>query len=253
MKHKKLWILLFIVSFISVGIFSIYTITYKQEFYYVALGDSVAAGRNPYGVDDYGYTDYVRDYLADENKLESYINFAVSGYTTIDVINDINYNKSILVDNREINIKKALRESDLVTLSIGANDFIGELKLTSIPSMLEDKSYALKKINSILTNIDDTLEIIKKYAKGTIIVVGYYNPLPYLDKYEDKINEIVNYADQEYQKLCDKHHIYYVKISDKIAENKECLPNPLDIHPNKKGYEIISREIIKVIDREMLN
>ena len=253
MKHKKLFVLLFIMIFVSIGIFSIYKITYKEEFNYVALGDSVAAGRNPYGVEDYGYTDYISDYLKKENKLKSYVNFAVSGYTTEDVNNDINYNKNIKIDNKEINIKKALRESDLVTISIGANDFLGELKLTSIPSLLEDKNYALKRINSIFDSIDTTLELVMKYAKGTIIVVGYYNPLPYLEKYEDQINEIVDYADQKYQELCDKHDIYYVKVSDEIAKNKEYLPNPLDIHPSKKGYEVISKEIVEVINREMLN
>ena len=105
-------------------------------------------------------------------------------------------------------------------------------------------------------------EIVQKHTDGIDIKIPYtfqdelksavietFGTTPQ----EDQINEIVDYADQKYQELCDKHNIYYVKVSDEIAKNKEYLPNPLDIHPSKKGYEVISKEIIEVINREMLN
>ena len=59
MTKKKILVLLGIALFVSVGVFIIYKRTYKEEFNYVVLGDSLSAGRNPYGTDDYGYTDYV--------------------------------------------------------------------------------------------------------------------------------------------------------------------------------------------------
>lgn len=247
MKHKKLAILAVLILFISIGTFIIYKNTYVEKFNYVALGDSVAAGRNPYGVEDYGYTDYIKDYLKKRNKLNSYVSYAVSGYTTDNVSSDINYNKSVEVNGETINIKKALRESDLVTISIGANDFLGGMSLSTIPAKLNDNETVLKQIDETIIKIEDLLTLIKQYAKGQIIVVGYYNPLPSLTKYKSQIDEVVNYADVQYIKICDKLDIDYVKVSSIISANKEYLPNPLDIHPNKMGYEAISEEVIKAI------
>lgn len=251
MKHKRLAILACLALFISVFTFFIYRNTYTEEINYVALGDSVAAGRNPYGVEDYGYTDYVRDYLKKHNKLKNYVSYAVSGYKSQDVIDDINHNKNIEVDGKVIGIKKALRESDLVTISIGANDFLNGMSLSSISSILSDDSFAIKQIDNTITKIEQLLKVVKQYAKGDIVVVGYYNPLPNLTKYKSQINEIVDYADVKYEKLCQNEGIHYVEISSIMSTNSEYLPNPLDIHPSKQGYKVISNEVIKTLEKKV--
>lgn len=252
MKHKRLFILFFLLAFISIGTFSIYKTAYKQELNYVALGDSVAAGRNPYGVDDYGYTDYVRDYLKANKKLSSYVSYAVSGYTTLDVANDINLNKSIKVNGSLVNIRKALRESNLVTISIGANDFMHNINLSSLPSVLSDTDAAIKQVDETIEKVNELLSLIKKYAKGHILVIGYYNPLPRIERYKDNINKIVQYADKMYDSICVKSGVIYVKVSDIISKDDDYLPNPLDIHPSKEGYLVISDEIIKYLKTNVL-
>ncbi len=251
MRRKKILILLSIIAFVCVGIFIIYKFTYHESFNYVALGDSVAAGRNPYGVDDYGYTDYVKDFLNTNHNLKSYVNYAVSGYKTKDILEDINYNRKIEINGKEENIRKSLRESDLVTISIGANDFLENINLSNIGNLLLNKQSILDKIDKVFDNIDQLLIMIKKYAKNDIIIVGYYNPLPMLTKYKDFINEIIDYSDNKYLELCNKHKIIFVKVSDIIGSNNDCLPNPLDIHPNKKGYELISKEIIAALEKKV--
>ena len=61
---------------------------------------------------------------------------------------------------------------------------------------------------------------------------------------------IIGLTDKEYEKLCKNNDIYYIKVSDDISTNVDCLPNPLDIHPNKEGYKIISDHIISLINKE---
>ena len=83
---------------------------------------------NSYGIVDYGYPDYINDYLKEKNKLAFYTKeFSKSGYTIEDVKNDIDKNKVINVDNKKVYLKEALRESDIVTLTIGINDFLRKL------------------------------------------------------------------------------------------------------------------------------
>jgi len=252
MKHKRLAVLTVLILFISIGAYIIYTNTYKEEFNYVAIGDSLAAGRNSYGAYDYGYTDYIRDYLKQKDKLSSYVNYAVSGYSTDDVINDINYNRTIEVDGKDVGLKRALRESDLVTISIGANDLLKNVNFSSVSSLLSDRNNTLKIIDETFEKIKEVLSLVRQYAKGDIIVVGYYNPVPNLTKYKKSIDDIVDYSNKQYQKICNIGETYYIEISDVMRENSDYLPNPLDIHPNIQGYQAISSEIIKIIDKEVL-
>lgn len=253
MTKKKLFMLLSLLLVVFVVSFGIYKTTYKEEFNYVALGDSLAAGRNPYGVDDYGYTDYIRDFLKRENKLQSYYSYAVSGYKIDDVKNDILYGKSTTNNNESINIKKALRESDLVTISIGANDILSKINLSNLSNSLQDVNTMMSYLDEALTKINELITLIKQYAKRDIIVIGYYNPLPSLEQYEIAIDTIISYVDMEYSSLCEKRGVHYVQISDDMKMHNDYLPNPNDIHPGREGYKVISDEVIKVIKQHIFD
>ena len=173
-KHKNLLILL--LTFCCV--FLIYRVKADHRFRYLALGDSVALGQNPYGEISYGYADYLANYLEKNDLLKEYSkDFAQSGYRTKDILTDIDQGKTVTINGKSWNIKEALRESSLVTVSIGANDFLEKVKdqvLTqNLPSIDEMESI----LDDIFVDIDKTLKEIRKYTKGQIYVVGYYNPL----------------------------------------------------------------------------
>lgn len=220
----------------------------NNKIYYIALGDSLAQGMNPYGTVGYGYTDYISDYLESKNLLAFYTKgFAISGYTTDDVKNDIENNKTIEVDDTKLSIKKALRESDLVTLSIGANDFLRGLSFSNFDTKLEDIKGSKKEIDAIGFKVRDLINLINDYAKGKIILVGYYNPLPRLSVIKDEIDELVKYANIVYEDICDDLNIICVDVFPSFDNREDYLPNPLDIHPNTKGYERIADLVIEKI------
>ena len=246
-KHLK--ILVFITSIVIV--FFIYkSFEHKQgKINYIALGDSVAEGMNPYGNVGYGYPDYISDYLKNNDQLSFYTKgFTKSGYTTENVKNDIENNKTITVDGSKISIKEALRESDLVTISIGANDFIKGLSLSNFSEKLENIKNSKKEIDQIGMKVRDLVTLIKGYAKNQIILVGYYNPLPRLTTIKTEIDELIKYSNNIYEDICDDLDIVCVNIFDIFDENEKLLPNPLDIHPNIEGYEKIADEIIRKIN-----
>lgn len=244
-KHIKL--IIFILSLLTVFI------TYKifsnenDKIIYIPLGDSIAEGMTPYHNVDYGYTDYIKDYLKKNNKLSFYTKkYTKSGYTIQDVVNDINNNKVIEEDGKKLYLKEILRESDLVTLTVGANNFIKGLSINDISSKILDIEKTKKEADSIANELKKLLEILKRYAKNDIIVTGYFNPLPRLEIYKKDIDEIIKYFNNEIEEICDELNITFVDIFNAL-DNKESFPNPVDIHPSKKGYELISKEIIKYI------
>ena len=235
---------------IVLSVFVIYKVTFKNEINYVALGDSFALGINPYGEEGFGYTDYIRDYLADKDKLGYYTkSFSKKSQKIEDLYDDINNNKIIVENGNRYNIKNRLRESDLVTLSIGMDDFIQGMTLDGIISRLDDIDAQKKRIDEISHEFEKLLELIKMYAKGEIIVIGYYNPFPYLTSYKQEIDTLVEYSNKKFQQVCGKKDAYFIRISDYFKDRLDYLPNPFGINPTVLGYNEIFEQIKKVIDK----
>lgn len=221
---------------IVITIFGIYYLFNNNKMNYIALGDSLAQGMNPYGEVGYSYTDYFADYLKDNNKLSSYTKkYTKSGYTTTELITELKVNNLL---------KKDLRESDLVTVSIGANDFLNNINIKSLN--INEISSLKEIVTTILPNIDKCIKEIRKYAKEDMIIIGYYNPIPFLfNTSGNDLDTLFAYIDDEYQKITDKYDAIYISLYQLFKNHSSYLPNPTDIHPNLEGYQSISEELIK--------
>lgn len=248
---KKLLIVLLLIILPII----IYITNIDHKIYYLALGDSLAAGHNPYGNIGYGYSDYVSDYLRDKKMLSFYTkNYAVSGYRTTDLIRDINDNKKVLVDNKEITLKNALTKADLITLSIGANDLFYKLNLTNINTIFDDEAKIKEYVDEVVSDIEKVIILLKKYCKEDIILIGYYNPLWQINAdYAVKAEPFLIDANHQIKLLATEYNLLYIDIYQLFKNNKDYLPNPLDIHPSTVGYKAIADEIIKVINHHILN
>ena len=120
-------------SIILLTTFLIYLTTLDKLVYFLALGDSLANGKTPYGESDYSYNDYLRDYIDNKDILEKYIDgFIVDDYRITDLVRDIEDNRKILINNKNQSIKNALIKADLVTLSIGMNELYYKLNTANL-------------------------------------------------------------------------------------------------------------------------
>lgn len=237
----------------------IYKLTYQQGYNYVALGDSLAVGMNPYGEENYGYSDYVKDYLNDKGLLKSYVDdFATSGYTINALKDDIKYNKRVNINADEVSIRKILRESDIVTISIGVKDFLEMFNVKTfnykvIERITSNKNLYLQKIDIISNELNELIVEIKKYAKNDIVLLGYYNPLPYLTSYKNELDDLVEYSNSKFAEICEENNIHYVDIFDALDGKLIYFSNPSDMHPNSYGYKAISKGIIEMIEDNIVN
>lgn len=227
---------------ILTSIFFIYLTTIDKKVYYLALGDSIAAGVTANATDTYGYSDYIKTYLENRDLLETYIDdFAVSGYRSIDLKRDIIDNKKITINDKNITLKNALIKADLITLSIGANDFFYYLNA--------NYNDVYDHINDSLNDVESLFKLMREYCKEDIIVIGYYTPFQEHAKLEI-MDTVIKFANKKLEELCIEYKMQFVDVFDLFKENNY-LPNPNDIHPSKEGYEAISKEIIKVIDKNL--
>lgn len=230
---KKYYKIIFILVTLLV-VFSIYKLFPKQKLNYIALGDSVVEGRTPYGETDNSYADYFYQRLNQEGKIKYYTKeYSHSGYQTNDIINDI---------IRDGDIKRDLRESDLVTISIGANDFLASIDLKNVNA--SNLALYRKNIESILPKIEECIKEVRKYAKNKFYIIGYYNPIPFLFSIgKEQVEDLFRYIDKEYQKIADKYDCTYISNYELFKNHPEYLPNPLDIHPNLDGHRAIAEAL----------
>ena len=246
-RHKKL--IVFVISLLIVYLTYNKFLAQNRKIIYIPLGDSIAEGMTPYHNIDYGYTDYIKDYLKDNDKLSFYTKkFTKSGYTIDNIKRDINDNKTIVEGDKTYYLKEMLRESDLVTLTVGANDFLKGMSIDDIPVKLLNIKSIKKDADRIANSFKDLLILIKKYAKNEIIVTGYFNPLPKMKMYKEGLDEVIKYYNYLVEEICLDLNVKYVDLFDSFDNKTKYFSNPLDIHPNKLGYEIISKEIIKNIE-----
>lgn len=178
------------------------------------------------------YTNYLflGDSITDYYDLDKYyeglpvVNSGISGNTTEDILNDMkgrvyNYNPS------------------KVFLLIGTNDLIHDVSVDDIVSNIE------RIINEINSN----------EPQAEIYVESVYPVNDDLD--EDMVdvrnNDDIMEINEKIKKYCDDNNYTYINMYDKLLDddgnfNEEFTDDGL--HPNSRGYEVITEEIKKYLD-----
>ena len=228
---------------IILSVFIIYLTTIDKKVYYLALGDEISLGMTKDGYYKTSYTDYIKQYLEQNKKLEIYVNnYITQGYRITDLINDINNNKETKIKDKTITIKNALIKSDLITISIGTNDIISKIdnvnKLTKI-----DYNNLYKNIDEILNDLDILLKQIRQYCKEDIILVGIY-----INTENEKLEKIIKSANEKFKEKSENYNIKYIDLYNYIKPNGE-----LNKYPSEDEYETLSNTIIDIINDNLLN
>ena len=206
MKRKLLKLIILSVI-VSIFVLVIYKTANQNKINVVILGDNRE------------YSMYLKDKLINNKILGTY-NIYTDGNETIDsLITRINTTPSI---------KRDLRESRLTTISIGSNDCYN-LKLNINTNNILDLK---DEISLLLPKLDKLLDIVRKYAKYDVILIGYYNQNTTLSS-SNKLDILFLYIDSMLKDISKKYNITYISLYDLLKNNSN--------NPN----QIISNEIIK--------
>ncbi len=212
----------------------IYYFTSTDKLYYLSIGDSLSKGINEYNMISYGYSDIVKDYLQNNNKLRGYNNsFTNKDYRITDLLRIIKYNEDIEIDDKSVSLNQLLKKADIITLSVGMNELYYKLSINNeniyfyVDEMLED-------IKELLIHID-------KFNHKKVFVLGYYN-------IKDKNQDIFNYANYKLRTIVLKEGFEFVDLDNIFSNNKEYFKNSLSFNPNFEGYKQISKIVIEKIE-----
>jgi lysophospholipase L1-like esterase len=220
---KKI-IKLLILIILSLSVYFIYQQTKNKTITIMAIGDGLSLGINSYGIEEYSYLNYYKDYLEEENIILS------NNYSK----KDLTIKETIETINNKASIKRDLREADKLFLNIGYNDLIFYLNL--------EDNITQPKYNKIIRNIEKDFEnLIKeitKYYKNEIIVIGYYKSNKDDIYIEKGILDLNNY-------LKNNHKITYIDTYHILENRNKFFSNPNSNYPNNYGYQRIATKIIE--------
>lgn len=89
-------------------------------------------------------------------------------------------------------------------------------------------------------NLEKLIQEVKKYAQGTILFLGYYNPTNY---YDAKTDEIFYYMDVKLYQLMQEYNITYIDLYE-IMKNGSYKDDLNSLYLNADGQEKIA-EILR--------
>lgn len=234
---KKLLTIIIVI----LAVFLIYLGFRDEKVYYLSIGDYLANGINPYGTKDYGYSDYVKDYLEENDKLEVFVTSTNNNKRTIDIVKDIEDNIKLDVNGKKKTIQNALIKADLVTISIGMNDLINNVEFNNDFSVND----LYNKLEQVVNDYENLFKILRDYCKEEIVLIGLYNTTG-----NNELDEFFDYANKKISRSANFYDIDYVSIYEEF-KNIEYFTNN-NFYPNKLGYEVISDKIINIIDEKII-
>ena len=223
---------------------------------YVAIGDEISIeASNDY---DIAYVSLIKDFLYALNDNLDYSNLSKEGITSSELLN-------IIDDNKE-----KIKDSDLITISIGGNNILNavlenlrvdesilkncdEEKFDSIISEYlnseEIKTEILNEVNKFSKDFPNIIKKIKKLApEAEIYVNTVYNPInkkcniyDFFDEQINLINDLIvkNNSNYDY-KIVDCYHILN---SDEIL-NFKVEDGVAKIYPNKVGHAMMAAQVV---------
>jgi lysophospholipase L1-like esterase len=215
---------------------------------YLALGDSLAAGQTPYGHIGSGYADDLAAKLKVAGYLKSYTKrYAIPGYTTEQVLRDIEGNKK--------GIKANIKAATIITLDAGADDIINSVHIDAKKGKIAyDFKQTAMTFLTIGTNVGKIIQDIESVNPNTrIYLLGYYNPFPVLPaSVQKEVTPLLDGLNGALKDAAQQSGATYIPTASILSKNsKKYLPNPYDIHPSRAGYQQIASAIWKNLQSDL--
>ena len=202
--------------------------------FYLVLGDSIAYGSGLGNPTEACYGKIV----ADTNNYE-YVNYSVPGHTTTNLIARLG----------QPEVVEALQKADIISISIGGNDFLLGNLMELIFNAMVLKDYApLDNIAaSFFENFSTIVDIINENNPDAVILMQtLYNPQSgYLrEPYQmaaDRLNaEIRRFAEEN------PGEIVIVDVGTALGDDPANFAGD-DIHPSANGNMIIAQTVLDVL------
>lgn len=215
--------------------FSFTLLSFAEEpLHYVVLGDSIAKGTGLMNADKACYGKIVADTCG-----YSYANYGVDGHTTDDLLGRL----------AEENVRNDVTRANIISISIGGNDYrhSGLIGLLFDALVKKDYSKADRIAEKYYMNLCSIMGVINELnADAVILMQTMYNPQtgtirPAYQQAADRINAAIARYDAEYP-----DDIVIVDVGTALgSDGKNYAADAM--HPSARGNEIIAKLIVDIL------
>ena len=205
----------------------------------VSIGDSLTQGVGD-STKSGGYVPYLRDKLESLGSVKEaeFSNFGKKGNRTDQLLKRL--------ENDDI--ESAVKQADIVFITIGGNDVMKVFKKN-----LYDFNLAVFNEESIkyAARLREILNLIREYNPDTgIVLLGIYNPFNTWFSDIKEVNEIIlNWNSLSEEVLKEYDRTAFIKVNDIFIEGKDSLLYEDYFHPNDEGYKMIADRMFEELTK----
>ena len=252
LKSRITWILIGILAIFS--IMGLDTRTVSSPYQVVALGDSLTTGFEPGVNQPYGFVDRLYEQALFRGRSEL-VNYGVNGLTSSG-LKDLLESTVLEKDEKAKKMKADIEQAQLITITIGGNDF-RELPQLVQKMSEEDLSQSIAKgIETYGQNVTAILTMIYQWnPQAQVVIADQYQPVPPMDPttyeklnlatemFASKLHSVVDQFKQE------DRNIAVAQVAERFRGKEALLTHilSLDIHPNQPGYEEMAKAFAQAI------
>lgn len=228
---KRRYKLLLIILIGSALTILISFITFKTKINLVSLGDGFSLGMTSYNVAGPSFNDYLKEHLESQNKISSYNNEFSQAHLTVHELNEYLEDNTLGKFTR-IPIKQTIASADILTISIGIDEFAD----LSIQNNLTKEA-----MDNYIKEIDNFLKTIREFYDKEIIIIGLYPAYKFDKKDAIEINNLL-------RKTAGKYNSHFLDIIAYYL-NENYYLDKTSYYLNYKAHQKIAEDLTKMLNR----
>jgi lysophospholipase L1-like esterase len=207
----------------------------KRDQKIVAIGDSLTEGVGD-ETENGGYVGILNHTFEDNSLNISVENFGKKG----------NRSDQLLKRLEKEEIASAIKEADMVLITIGANDIMNVLKSNfmnvTMEPFKEERVKYIERLRAIFNKINDL------NPDTQIFLIGFYNPF---ERHFGEIKElgmIIDNWNDDGKSLAEEYdNVRYIPTKDLFSNSNLDLLAEDEFHPNTSGYKLIAQRVLEYL------
>lgn len=197
----------------------------------VAIGDSLTQGVGD-STGQGGYVGILDNQINHEKKIASFENLGKRGNRTTHLIKRM----------EEPDIEKSLENTDIILITIGANDIMQVAKenFTDITYDIfaKERIHYKERLHKIFSTIT------KLNPDASIYLIGFYNPFQQYFDHIKELDRIVDDWNYTGKQVAEEHGAIFIPTKDLFINGDLNLFADDHFHPNEYGYQLIAERIL---------
>lgn len=209
-----------------------------RETHVTAIGDSLTQGvgaTNEQG----GYVGILDRSINKEEDLVAFDNLGIRG----------NRSDQLLSRLEDPEVVDSIHQSDIVLITIGANDIMQVVKENFTNLKMEDFDEARNSYEDRLRQIFSKIHDIS--PKSQIYLLGFYDPFSKYFREIKELSVIVEEWNGTSRKVTEElDNTMYIPTKDLFEGSEADLFSEDNFHPNDKGYKRIAKRVLEYLTSE---